>query len=246
LAKPKRGGARRNLSNIINGRVQEWNNNSKHTVQPQINRVSGGQKLENSTPAAAVTSKLETGNFKATVRIICSSDTPMQSDQDTWKLLRTKHPDPPADSRVPCDPKGNAYFDPLQVTRENVMKALRSFPLGSAGGPDGLTAQHSTDLLSGATNDSFQQALVDFVNLLLAGSTDKEVRAIVFGGRLLALSKKGGGVRPITVGYTLRRLAAKCANNHVIEERGKALQPQQLGVGVASGAEAPSTQYAGW
>ena len=45
-------------------------------------------------------------------------------------------------------------------------------------------------------------------------------------------------MRPITVGYTLRRLAAKCANNHVIERRSKALQPQQLGVGVAGGAEA--------
>ena len=30
-------------------------------------------------------------------------------------------------------------------------------------------------------------------------------------GRLIALSKKDGGIRPITVGYTLRRLAAKCA-----------------------------------
>ena len=89
------------------------------------------------------------------------------------------------------------------------MKALRSFPLGSSGGPDGLTPQHITDLLSGATDDSFQQVLVDFINLLLAGSIDKEGSAIVFGGRLLALSKKDGGVRPITVGYTLRRLAAK-------------------------------------
>ena len=76
------------------------------------------------------------------------------------------------------------------------------------------------------------------MNLLLAGSIDKEVSAIVFGGRLIALGKKDGGVRPITVGYTLRRLAAKCANNHVIERRSKALQPQQLGVGVAGGAEA--------
>jgi len=64
------------------------------------------------------------------------------------------------------------------------------------------------------------------------------VSAIVFGGRLIALGKKDGGVRPITVSYTLRRLAAKCANNHVIEKRSKALQPQQLGVGVAGGAEA--------
>jgi len=69
LVKPKRGGARRNLSNIISRRVQEWNNDSEHTVQPQTNRVSGGKKLENSTLAAAVTSKLEAGNFKAAVRI---------------------------------------------------------------------------------------------------------------------------------------------------------------------------------
>ena len=238
LAKPKRGGARRNLSNIINRRVQEWNNGSELTVQPQTSRMSRGKKLDNSTLAAAVTSKLEAGNFKAAVRIICSSDTPKQADQDTWKILRSKHPDSATDSRVPCDPKGNAHFDPLQVNREDVMKALRSFPLGSSGGPDGLTPQHITDLLSGATDDSFQQALVDFVNLLLAGSLDKEVSAIVFGGRLIALSKKDGGVRPITVGYTLRRLTAKCANNHVIERRSKALQPQQLGVGVAGGAEA--------
>jgi len=62
--------------------------------------VSGGQKSENSILAAAVTSKLEAGNFKATVKIICSTNTPMQSDQDTWKLLRTKNPDPPADSAL--------------------------------------------------------------------------------------------------------------------------------------------------
>jgi len=73
-----------------------------------------------------------------------------------------------------------------------------SFPLGSSGGPDGLTPQHIIDLLSGATDDSFQQVLVDFVNLLLAGSIDKGVSAIVFGGRLIALSKKDGGVRPFT------------------------------------------------
>ena len=36
----------------------------------------------------------------------------------------------------------------------------------------------------------------------------------------------------------MMRLAAKCANNHVIAKRSKALQPQQLGVGVSGGAEA--------
>ena len=53
------------------------------------------------------------------------------------------------------------------------------------------------------------------------------------------MSKKGGGVRPIAVGYVLRHLAAKYANSHVIEQRSRALQPRQVGVGVAGGAKRP-------
>jgi len=83
------------------------------------------------------------------------------------------------------------------------MRALRTFPLGSSGGPDGITPQHIRDLLTGSTDDSLQQALVDFVNLMLAGTFDKEVNSIIFGGRLIiALSKKDGGIRPISVSYT--------------------------------------------
>jgi len=118
------------------------------------------------------------------------------------------------------------------------MKALRTFPLGLSGGPDAITAQHIRDLLAGATGDSLQQALVDFVNLMLAGAFETEVCSIIFDGRLVALSKKDGGIRPISIGYTLRRLATKCANAHVITRRSQALQPQQLGVGVLGGAEA--------
>ena len=61
---------------------------------------------------------------------------------------------------------------------------------------------------------------------------------------IIALAKKDGGVRPIAVGYGLRRLAAKCANTHVIGDRSKVLQPRQVGVGVAGGAEAaiPATR----
>ena len=42
----------------------------------------------------------------------------------------------------------------------------------------------------------------------------------------MALTKKDGGICPISVGYTLRRLVAKCANNYVIKRRSEALQPR--------------------
>ena len=94
------------------------------------------------------------------------------------------------------------------------------------------------DLPAGDSDGRSLSSLTELVNLLLAGKVDEEVNRIIYGGRLLAMSKKGGGVRPIAVGYVLRCLAAKCANSHVIEQRCRALQPRQVGVGVAGGAEA--------
>ena len=88
----------------------------------------------------------------------------------------------------------------------------QNFPAGSAGGPDAFTASHLRDMLSSAVDDKLKDSLTDFVNLLLKGDLPVPVREIVYGGRLIAL-QKNGGIRPIAVGYTLRRLAAKCAND---------------------------------
>ena len=74
--------------------------------------------------------------------------------------------------------------------------------------------------------------------MLLPGDCDSDVSAVIFEGRVIALSKEDGEIRLISVSCTLRRLAAKCANNHVIKRRSEALQPQQLDVGVPGGAEA--------
>ena len=52
------------------------------------------------------------------------------------------------------------------------------------------------------------------------------------------LRKKGGGVRPIAVGHTLRRLAAKCVGSQVLQSVGTSLAPFQLGYGTPLGAEA--------
>ena len=43
---------------------------------------------------------------------------------------------------------------PLQVSESDVRAAVSSFPCGSAGGPDGITAQHLKDLTAGGVDDS--------------------------------------------------------------------------------------------
>ena len=74
--------------------------------------------------------------------------------------------------------------------------------------------------------------------MLLSGDIPNNVRPIIFGANLLAISKKGGGVRPIAVGYVWRRLTAKVACSHVKERSLALLAPRQLGFAVKGGAEA--------
>ena len=56
--------------------------------------------------------------------------------------------------------------------------------------------------------------------------------------KFTALTKKGGGVCPITVGCTLRRLASKCACLHSIDTIPQLLAPYQLGFEIAGDVEA--------
>jgi len=81
------------------------------------------------------------------------------------------------------------------------------------GGPDGLRPQHLRDvLLCKEAGPELITALTGFINLVLAGRCPAGVAPVFFGGRLLAFIKKSGGVRPIAIGFSLRRLGSKCAN----------------------------------
>ena len=82
------------------------------------------------------------------------------------------------------------------------------------------------------------EAITDLVNLLLSGEVPQFVRASLFGGSITALAKKGGGVRPIAVGYTWRCLEGKVACRLVSARVAALLAPRQLGFGVTGGTEA--------
>ena len=120
-----------------------------------------------------------------------------------------------------------------------MLKALRSFPAGSSEGPDGLRPQHIVDLVSCKTGGpALLSSLTGFVNLILDGGCPTNLRPILFGARLIAIEKKSGGIRPIAVGYTVRHLAAKCANSFAQDQLAGYFKPLQLGVAVAGGCEA--------
>jgi len=107
----------------------------------------------------------------------------------------------------------------MSVNEDEVRRAVFSFPPGSAGGFDGLCFQHISDMLMcQEAGTEFLSILTNFVNLVVAGRCPTDAAAVFFGGRLLALSKKTGGIRPIAIGFILRRLTSKRANAFSIKK----------------------------
>ena len=152
---------------------------------------------------------MEQGNFKAAVRIACSDEFLAPNNRETLQSLLDKHPAPPADRRL----IQNLLPGNIHVSADEIRKAIKSFPCGSAGGPDGLKPQHLKDLTSDSTSsDALLHLITNFINFLLSARCLDDVRSLLFGGRLTALSKKDGGIRPMEMWCVYRRLAAKCEN----------------------------------
>ena len=187
--------------------------------------------------AKRVTSKLEDGDFRGAVRIACSEDSLAAFNSDTLTALQAKHPTPHPDSIIPTLPS------PSQSSTcggAGNCKRHQIFSCGSAGGPDILRPQHLKDMLSiaGDEDSVFLNSLASFCSMVLEGRVPEAVRPIFFGASLVALQKKSGGVRPIAVGCTLRRLVSKIAGRRVREDMATLLSPRQLGYGVRGGSEA--------
>ena len=120
-------------------------------------------------------------------------------NQDTATRLQAKHPVAPLQDDQPPDPSD---YHPVTISEKAVYDALRSFPAGSSGGPCGLRPSHLIDLINCKQSRSdLLNAITGFVNLLLDGVCPAEVQAVFFGGKLIALNKPDGGIRPIAIGY---------------------------------------------
>ena len=125
---------------------------------------------------------MEQGNLKAAVRIVCSDDSLAPNTAETMQSLLDKHPAPPADRRQIQESLANN----LVVSSVDVHKAIKSFPCGSAGGPDGL--KHLKDMTSDI-NSNLLALINDFINLLLSGRCPDNVPPFLCGGSLTALTK---------------------------------------------------------
>ena len=155
---------------------------------------------------------------------------------ETLQEMQGKPPSAP-----PPPPMASPSPPPVQVTDDEVLRALRSFPSDSAPGPSLLSASHLKEAVfcrSAGRGSRALQAIAATVNLLSTGKVPPVVIPHLCGATLLASCKKGGGHRPIAVGEVLRRLTSKCLSWAVRSEAESLLSPLQLGVSVKAGGEA--------
>ena len=147
-----------------------------------------------------------------------------------------KHPIRPQNRRsIP-----QMIIEPVRVTASEVEQAVRSFPAGSTGSLSGLRPQQLKDSLTKPSGDAAQQLLLtltELVNLDLSGNVSSDITPFFAGANLSAFCKKSGGIRPIAVEETLRRLSAKCVAKRLSFLFRGFLAPLILGFAVPAGAE---------
>ena len=178
---------------------------------------------------------MEDSDVSSAIRLLHSEDKPVYDSGDIYQKLIDRHPQIPS-LRIPFIDLWDTRAP--QVSEKDILLALRSFPAGSRGGPDGLRPKHLLVLCNcKATGQSLLTAIFSLINLLLEGKCHPDVIPILNGGNLIVLVKKSGGIRPIVVGYVWRKLAAKSANSYAMSRLGDYFAPIQLGVGVSGGCE---------
>ena len=226
-----------------NPAVSQLSSQTSSTLDTSIHRnifhkgKGKGVETETSRLGRDVTAKLEEGNYKGAIRRLCSEDTFAPISSVTINALKEKHPCAPADRRSIVLPSDHQIVS-LQVDSNLVRTAIFKFPQGSTGGLDGLTPQHLKDLIRSEGEPSpLLAAITALINVILRGQVPPAARASFFGGRLIALSKKDGGIRPISVGNVLRRLTAKVASLAVAPLAADIFKHVQVGVGVRGGME---------
>jgi hypothetical protein len=150
--------------------------------------------------------------------------------------MQRKHP-PDNPPTLPDSPAPT----PLQFTAAETLKALLSFPRGTAAGPSNLRVEHLLNAVSCPSptiGDSTLQSLTSVINVLMCGNVPPSIAPFLSGANLFPLKKKNGGLRPIAVGEVLRRWTSKCAAQSATKDCLSFLLPSQLGVGMSNACEA--------
>ena len=186
----------------------------------------------------SVSNKINEGDIQGAVRLLASEDSVAPYSPKVLSDLLAKHPARPPDRRsFPAATNETCII----VTEMEVKKAIKTFPVGSSGGISRLRPQHLKDALrpdAGNYRDLLLTQVTALVNRIVANQVPPFIKPFLLGANITVFNKKDGGIRPIAVGETLRRIACKCVMRRVEPILASILPPHQLGCGVRAGVDA--------
>ncbi len=163
---------------------------------------------------------------------------------DVLRELRAKHPrGAPPDLGDLGPPPVDAVPD---VSEEDVIRTVRSFPRGSAAGPSGLRPQHAADALRSPAADAVVRQLGAVSQLLARGGAHAGVAAHVAGGSLFAGKKRDGSARPLAAGDYLRRFTSRWLCSVSSPDVRVAFGPHLIGEALPLGTEIGAHSARAW
>ena len=157
--------------------------------------------------------------------------TDLRTEEAQRDMVRL-HPQLPAGTVLPPLPDRT----PLAVLEddEDLRKLLNQTDNGTAAGPSGWGGNMLALL---ARSSVCRLGVTALLRDIINGALDDDARQLLLASRLVALTKPGGGHRPIAVGEMFYRLAAIVAVRRVSGKAAELLSPHQYGIGVPGGAE---------
>ena len=240
LKSPERGGTKnKTLSVLIENRLKDFELLDIEGLLP-LNKISRSRrihKVSEEVMKRLACAKIEDNNVKGALQILSEGNSIAPDTPETLQLLEEKHPKKLDDeNRQTFTEHESFYFDP-----DSVIAAIQSFPTGSSGGIDVLTPQHAKDIFmnidEGTDKDANAEVLSQFCNTIIQGKVPNIFRPIFFSARLIALKKPCGGIRPIAISSTFRRLCSKLVAYSSSKISGQLFQGCQLGINTKSGCE---------
>ena len=242
-----RGGRKKKLKRnemvrqAIHDRVTRWNAGRLDVLWAEACTAYSSLKVESesvSSRAANIrraTECVQDGRYGKAVSSLLSLGM-CSATEEAVKEMRAKHPSASPPTLPPGPPP-----EPVRFDTTTVRSKVESFPAGSAAGASGTRPQFLKDMLACPNKEVGEAALVAFTKLtnhLVAGQAPRDLAPFIAGAPLMALNKPGGGLRPIAIGETLRRLVSKCCCEVTSEDCRVIFGPLQIGVATQGGAEA--------
>lgn len=178
------------VSSIMKNNISLFNSSKINAAEFSLsnpNRFHPSSTVDDSKRLRAlVNAKLIEGDVSAAIRVLASSDTILAATPEVLTALRQKHPAPPSDVRF-VQMENNVSN--IEISKEAMVAALKSFSGSSSGGVDGLRPGHIKDLISAHTAEAgehLKTSITALINTLLRAEIPQHARDLIFSANLTA------------------------------------------------------------